>query len=419
MGKPSMLMQGTIVLRVAILLGFLISGLASLAFANHALSLTQEAIVSGGGPLEAPASLQALTVLGEPLGGGSTSSSLTLDGGYPPILHAPSIGSRAVTVEGAVDEPCTSIVVNGVAATRTGLSFKAEGVRLFEGANDITVTATDLTGHAATRTITVWLDTHPPARPTVVVPPAVTMQSTQTLTGTKTKGTSLWINGVEVVPINDTTTWSVTVSLVEGDNVLSIVTKDTVDQPSTAATILIVLDRLPPVITVTAPAMTNLTPLLLQGTVDDRATTVHVNGLPASRTGKSFQVSIPLTEGPNVLTVTATSPNGYVSTKTLTVNLGTIPTITDLTPTDGSLLEAGTALTITAHAVDKESNPVEFQLWLDGQLLADWHATAFSVWTPTLAQEGLHTIEARVRDGFGGFSAQQTETCVVRVLVSP
>ena len=397
----------------------LLTGHDAAAFANHGLTLTQEVVVSGGGRIEALASLHALTVLGEPLGGGGMVGSLTLQSGYPPTIQPLPIGSRTVVVEGTLDEPVASVVVNGVAATRSDVAFTAEGIRLFEGPNEITITATDLAGNVASQAITVWLDTQPPARPTVVVPPPVTTQSTITLTGTKTRGTSLWINGVEVVPINDATTWSAPVPLVEGDNIFVIVTKDTVDHPSTAATVLVVLDLLPPVITVTAPVMTNLTPLLLQGTVDDSLTTVQVNGVVAARTGKTFRIPIPLTEGPNVLTVTATSPNGYVSTRTLTVILGTIPTITDVNPGDGSLLEADTPLTLTAHAVDKEGNPIEYQLWLDGHLLVDWQAEASSLWTPTSAQEGLHLIEVRVRDGFGGFSSRQAETFVVRALVTP
>ena len=405
---------------MAALLSLAVFGMASLAIAHHdALTLTHEGLVSGGGWMEARASLYALTILGEPIGGSASTANLTLQGGSPPTIQSPPMGSRTVTVEGAVDEPCASVIVNGVAAARHDLAFRADGVRLFEGPNEITVTATDLAGNVAHHAITVWLDTQPPARPTVVIPPPVTSQSIITLTGTKTPGTSLWINGVEVVPINDATTWSATVQLVEGDNVFSIVAKDAVDQPSTAATITVVLDLLPPVLTITAPAMTNLTPLLLQGTVDDHLTIVQVNGLPTIRIGKNFQVSVPLTEGPNVLTVTATSPNGYVSTKTLTVMLGTIPTITDLDPSDGDLLEAGTPLTITARAVDKEGNPVEYQLWLDGQLLVDWTATASYVWTPAPTQEGLHVLEARVRDSFGGFSSRQTEMFVARPLVVP
>ena len=389
------------------LLSASLGGGASQVLAHDALRLTHGAIVTAGSRVDAEGAWHAITVVGEPLGGSR------------PTLQALSEGATAIVVEGALNEPARAVVINGVAATRQGPSFRATGIRLLEGPNPITVTATDVAGNRSDQEITVWLDTHPPARPTVADTPTVLGDSTLTLTGTKTPGTSLWINGVEIMPWNLLTTWSVTMTLAEGDHRLSVVTRDEVDHRSTAATVIVVVDALPPVITVTAPALTNLTPLALQGTVDDSLTRVTVNGMAATRSGLRFEAALPLVEGDNPVTITATSPNGYVSTKTLAVILGTIPTITAVEPADGSRLSVDTPVTICAQATDKEHNPMEYQLWLDGQLLVDWAREAAFVWTPARSHGGLHALEARVRDGFGGVASKQAEVYVLRTPISP
>ncbi|HAM39842.1 MAG TPA: hypothetical protein DCP69_00510, partial [Candidatus Omnitrophica bacterium] len=89
--------------------------------------------------------------------------------------------------------------------------------------------------------------------------------SAYTLTGTKTAGTSIWINGTQVVALNSDTTWSITVTLAEGDNDFVIVAKDAVGNVSTSAVATTVVDNLPPVITAAPPAKTNLTPYALTG----------------------------------------------------------------------------------------------------------------------------------------------------------
>jgi hypothetical protein len=386
---------------------------------NASFTLTHETMVSGGGSVGSGNPMSAVTVIGSPAGGTIANGSFTVTINAPTSPPARPPGTRIISVEGSVTEPNTSVTVNGIVASVTGTTFRADGITLIEGPNTLTTSATDLAGNNASRAITVTLDTHPPARPTVAGTPAVTTATSYALTGTKTAGTSIWINGTQAVPLGDATSWTATISLVEGDNVLVIVTKDAAGNTSATNTVNIVVDNLPPVITVSAPAKTNLNPFSLSGTVDDSLTTVQVNGVLATRSARTFTASVPLTEGPNTLTVTATSPNGFVSTRTLTITLGTVPTITSLQPTDASKLYAGTAATIQATATDKEADPIQYQFVLDGSLLADWSSVASQSWTPAEAQRGLHTVTVNVRDGFGGSNASTIEVYVVRQPVSP
>ena len=393
----------------------------SIAYAqatNGSITVMHEAMAAGGGKVGGGNPMSAITVLGEPIGGSMVNATFAVVGGSPTTIQLPA-GTKTIAVEGTINDSTATVSVNGVQATITGTTFRATGIQIIEGSNTITVTATDPAGNRASQSVIVYLDTQPPARPTVATTPAVTTATSYTLSGTKTAGTSILINGSVVVPLDNATSWTTTVNLVEGDNVLIIVAKDAAGNQSTSNTVNVVVDNLPPIITATPPAKTNFTPLILTGTVDDSFTGVTVNGIVATRSGRTFQAQLPLIEGPNTLTITATSPNGLVATKTLTVTLGTIPTILSIQPADGTKLYFGTTVTAQATSVDKENDPLECQILLDGVVIVDWFAGASHPWTPTEAQRGLHIFEVRVRDAFGGFAARQAEVYVLRKPVLP
>jgi len=359
-----------------------------------------------------------VTALGQPAGGTAASATIVLVAGAPTIIRLPA-GTKTIAVEGTTNDSTASVTVNGIPAVITGNTFRADGIALVEGPNTITATATDAAGNASSVSITVTLDTRPPARPTVASTPAVTTAASAALSGTKTPGTSLWINGVQIVPLGEATTWTLTVSLVEGDNVFIIVARDAAGNESTINTVNIVVDNLPPVITVTAPSKTNFNPFVFTGTVDDSLTTVVVNGVTASRSGRNFEAPLPLGLGVNPVTVTATSPRNLVSSASRTITLGRIPTISTSQPADGTTLYVGSAVTIAASATDPEDDPMEYQILLNGQVLSDWATASSSTWTPTEVQQGLRRLELRVRDAFGGFASRQAEVYVLRKPVSP
>lgn len=381
---------------------------------NEILTLIGGGMASGGGWVGSGNPVHMFTAIGQSLGGSMANSTVRVIGGLFTLRRSPSHATRLVTVEGTTDEPVTSVIVNGIAATVPGTTFRAEGIILNEGANTITITATDLAGNSTTTTITVSFDAQVPARPTVAATPPVTTATTHTLTGTKIPGTSIWVNGVEVVPLGDATVWTATVSLVEGDNALVIVSKGTAGNPSTTVTVTITVDNLPPVVTFQPPAKTNLTPIILSGTVDDSLTTVTINGTNAVRAGRTFEMSLPLTLGPNSLRLVATSPNGYVTAQDVTITLGTIPTIQTTQPPDAAKVYAGATATIQVSATDQEGDPIEYQLVVDGIPLSAWGDAPTASWSPGLSELGLHTVRASARDGYGGSSARDVEVLVVR-----
>lgn len=403
--------------------GFLGAEAISAQMGTETTTVRLDAIAASGGWVGSGNPMSALTRMGEPIGGlavveGGTAVRIGAVPGVPETLT----GSRLVVVEGTTDDPTARIHVNGVAAVVTGPTYRAEGVVLSDGPNAVTITAVDEVGNQASVSLTVYVDTRPPARPTLSTPPTPLEQALtgHTLGGTKTPGSSIWIavdDGelVESVPINDAATWTATLpTLAEGDHTLTLVAKDAVGNASTAKIVTIVVDNLPPVVTLALPAKTNLTPLLIHGTVDDSRTTVTINGLTARRTQRTFDLALPLGLGPNRLVLIATSPNGYVTTRDDTVTLGTIPMIQDASPADGALLYAERPVAIRIVAGDQEGDAMEYQTRVGGVPLAPWSGAAASSWTPGPAEVGVQAVTMAARDACGGERTHDVDVLVLR-----
>ena len=93
----------------------------------------------------------------------------------------------------------------------------------------------------------------PPSSPTIAPLAEITNNPRQLLSGTKDKGTSVYINGSEVVPLNNETTWSAYVMLEEGDNTFIVTSKNAYRQESDSVSMNIRLDTTLPVIAITSP----------------------------------------------------------------------------------------------------------------------------------------------------------------------
>lgn len=112
----------------------------------------------------------------------------------------------------------------------------------------------------------------------------------------------------------------------------------------------------PPTVTITSPSdlsYLNLTPTTITGTVSDPAAKVVINAInaPVDPTGK-FSATVPLTEGPNILTATATSPSGTAGTASITVTLDTTPPhVTITSPTD-QFTTAATSVSVAGNIND-------------------------------------------------------------------
>ena len=66
--------------------------------------------------------------------------------------------------------------------------------------------------------------------------------------------------------------------------------------------------------------ITQGSPYQVRGVVADTNTTVEVNGITANLVDMNFTADIPLNEGDNPLTITATGSNGAITIKNLNIN---------------------------------------------------------------------------------------------------
>jgi len=92
------------------------------------------------------------------------------------------------------------------------------------------------------------LNTNAPAQPVVIsTVPAVTNQTALTLSGTKEANSAILVNGTQVVALNSSTTWTATVNLsTEGNNAISITTKNTIGKISSASPYTVKRDTVVP-----------------------------------------------------------------------------------------------------------------------------------------------------------------------------
>ncbi|MEQ1871028.1 MAG: hypothetical protein ABL961_13520, partial [Vicinamibacterales bacterium] len=126
------------------------------------------------------------------------------------------------------------------------------------------------------------------------------------------------------------------VALAAGSNTVVATATDVAG--NTTTTSLQVTFTRPPAITITSPqnlSYLNISPTTVTGTVEGAASVVVINSVQAPVINGSFSVPLPLAEGPNIVTASATGPGGAIGTASITVTLDTTPPhVTITTPTD-------------------------------------------------------------------------------------
>jgi len=339
--QASVLVTGSVVDASAIA-SFTLNGVATPLAADGTFSATVPVAV-GTNPILA----QATDAAGHPGSAGVT----VVRGEAPAIaIVAPVDGLLArqspVTVSGTVAGTLPlAVTVNGVAATVTGESFTAE-LALAEGANTLTVIATNAFG-SGSDDVSVTLDSTPPVV-TITAPAdaARTAEASIAVTGTVVDPApgsgvaSLTLNGIGV-PLTGGS-FSATVPLAEGVNPIQAAAVDAAGNGGSAA--IAVTRGTAPTITIDAPTdglLTNASPIVVSGTVSGtEPVSVTVNGVAATLTGTTFSASVPLSEGANTLTATATNDFGSANDIASVTLDTTPPAVTITAPPDGSTTDA-------------------------------------------------------------------------------
>lgn len=276
-------------------------------------------------------------------------ASFTIDLDPPLIvLTAPAEGSflniSEVQVTGTVtdDVQVTSVAVNDIETTLDAGAFQAT-VPLEEGFNAIFVVATDASGRRSFAARKVTLDRTPPTL-TVETPTAgqLTNQNEIRVAGETTDEggiASLTIQG-ELAPVIEDR-FEAVVPVGSGSNQISLRARDRAGNET--ATVLQVTRFDLPEVTITSPedlSFLAVTTIDVSGTVNSPGATVTVNGTAAVVSGTTFTAhEVPLIEGGNILTATATDTSGHVGIDSINVVRDlTAPHLAIHYPKDGATL---------------------------------------------------------------------------------
>lgn len=260
------------------------------------------------------------------------------------VTSPTNVSSQTLSGTKEVD---TSIWINGLEVVPINLSTTwSYSFSLSEGENNISVTSRDIVrNESLTATANIVLDTIIPEVPTLDTVLSSTNVSPQTLSGTKESNTSSWINGVEVISVNSNTIWSYDFELTEGENSISIISRDSAGNESNEINTTIILDISAPAIpsleTVTSP--TNISIQILLGTKEVNSS-ILINGTEVISLNSStdWSYSYNLSEGTNNISITSRDAVGNESLSvSATIILDTInpavPTLNTVTsPTNVS-----------------------------------------------------------------------------------
>jgi hypothetical protein len=266
-------------------------------------------------------------------------------------ITSPADGSyfkvASVQVVGTVNSAVTAVTVGGQPATLSQGSFTAT-VTLTQLFNQLLAVATDAVGNQASAAVGVTLDTTPPAVTlTAPAPGQITNQPQVQVSGSATDDTgiaALTVGGQPVTP-GANGQFNVVVPLTEGANPIEV---DAFDLAGNEQTVIVTVNRFSiPAVVITSPAdlsYVNATTVTVSGTVSAVAT-VSVNGVTATFAGNTFTAAgVPLIEGGNSLTATATDAQGHVG-------LATINVVRDLTPPHVAIYTPAAGSTVTGATV--------------------------------------------------------------------
>jgi len=284
-----------------------------------------------------------------------------------------------------------------------------------DGTQTITGSATDNAGNSNSASATLSLDQTPPvlnfarSSGTVTVPElSISGTASDSLSGLR----GVTCNGVPASVAGPQ--FQCDATLTPGNNSITARATDVAGNPTSSGLSLNYLPQ--PKVTITAPANLsyfNISPTTVSGTVDDATATVTINSIPAPVSGGFFSIPLPLAEGPNIITATATSASAAVSTDTVEVTLDTAPPhVTITSPADGfittddSISIAGNVNDIVVGTV----NDQQAQVSVNGASASVANRTFLAASVPLTL--GPNTIEAIARDRVG--NSVTTQISVIR-----
>ena len=327
----------------------------------------------------------------------------------PPVVTVRVAATGALLAPGALlaSPPVLDVhVTDATTPAQTTKVVRVDGVPYGggpvtgEGAHLVDVVATDGAGNVATASISFTLDTTRPAfRDLLPADGSVGRAATVTVSGAvSADAVGVTVNGLPASLAGGAFSLA-SVVLSEGENAVALRAVDGAGNVGTAS-LRLILDTIPPAISVLQPAAGALVGALtvtVSGTVSDpNLDTVTVDGGAAVVEGSAFRRDgVPLVEGANTLTATARDRAGNSASATGSVTADTKPpAITIGAPAPGAVLGVSPAVvsgSVTdAHLVSVTVNGVLAGLETEGRFRAE-----------APLSEGRATLTATARDALG------------------
>ncbi|MET0646112.1 MAG: hypothetical protein ABW208_05775 [Pyrinomonadaceae bacterium] len=283
-------------------------------------------------------------------------------------------------------------------------------------------TAVDQAGNTATASVTLKLDRTPPVISlTSHADGSKVFSSPVALGGTATDALSgvAGANCNGVAAVSNEAGFTCAVSPAPGVNTFRA---EAVDAAGNSGVSSLSLTYAPaPSVNITTPTnlvFLNISPTTVTGTVDDPTATVTVNAVAAPVAEGRFSATLPLAEGPNVLTATATTAARAVGTASIAVTLDTTPPrVTVTTPPDGfstaeeTVSVAGNVNDIVVGTVNEE----QAQVTVNGVAAQISNRMFLAANVPLVV--GSNVIQAVGRDRTG--NAATTQITVTRKAPAP
>jgi hypothetical protein len=308
-----------------------------------------------------------ITVTASDAAGNSATATLTVT--YTPSDSTPpKITITSPTSSGTYTAKTSPLTIGGTASDNIGVSQVtwsssrdssgtavgttnwSASVALLSGSNVISVTAWDAAGNCTTATLTVSYTAPDSTPPTVTITaPTPSGSYTSATTPLSIGGTASDNIGVTQVSWSSsrggsgtatgTTTWSASVALQSGPNVITVTARDAAGNTGTATLTVTFAptDLIAPTIFITSPTSTGTytatsSPLSVGGTASDNVAVTQVTwfnnrGGSGTATGTTnWHAAVTLQNGSNILTLTAHDAAGNLGTATLTVSYTAVDT---------------------------------------------------------------------------------------------
>ncbi len=241
--------------------------------------------------------------------------------GATEVMPGETTGASSLSVEGVTQVwdtgEISTVHINDEMVTVDATGAFSKMVTLSHGYNLISITSTNPFGTTVEKSYVVHADLE--TQLMVNDPPELTASTSVTVSGTTEVGSSLTVNG-NGMTVNADGTFSGSVSLTEGENVLTFVTTDPYGNTMTVTKTVTSDTTAPTISNVTAPSETTSSTVTVSGTVDDAHADVYVNGYLASSEGStSFSANVNLAEGDNTVHIVAEDEAGNSATEEITI----------------------------------------------------------------------------------------------------